>query len=57
MVKDQVFRVTAADATTATLAPLTSKEHVTSTQIVLTFAATPPEFTVGKPVRLRLEVS
>jgi hypothetical protein len=57
IVKDQQFKIAAADGTTATLQPISGKEHVSATQVVFTFATIPAEFTVGKIVRIRLEVS
>jgi hypothetical protein len=46
-----------ADSTTTTLYPVSGKEHGSATQIALTFAATPPEFTPGKIARIRIEIS
>jgi hypothetical protein len=56
-IKDVTMKVSAADGTTATLVPVATAGPQTPSQIVVTFAATPVEFTAGKPVRVRIETT
>jgi hypothetical protein len=62
MIHEKQYRVSAADATTATLVPRTGErdpqsriDPATPTGIVLTFAATPTAYAVNAIVKVRLQ--